>query len=280
MPISAIIVDDEPSARRSIRTLLERHYADVVTIVAEAKNANKARAALLQYAPDVLFLDIHMPGEDGLHMLASIHPELRSFLTVFVTAYDQYVLQAMKERALDFLIKPLNPEEFHATIQKIQSEVSKNHSLRLLHHHNIESLLLRLLPPQEEIPTERLYLPVQKGAKRLVEIASVLYCRAQRSYCIFHLDNGESILISRPLREYEQVLTNSGFVRIHHSCLVNPTVIQQYTPTADNRGGGSVTLNDGTVLEVSRRKKEDLRKKLSNYTIPETVSHARTQCKK
>lgn len=273
--IRALIVDDEERGRRTLRTLLERHYANDITIVAEAKNAVEARTALLQYAPDVLFLDIHMPGEDGLHMLASIHPDLRSFLTVFVTAYDQYVLQAMKERALDFLVKPIDPEEFHATMKKVQSEVSKNRSLRLLHHDNIESLLLRLLQPAEE-QSNRLYLPTQKGERRLVELSSVLYCRAQRSYCTFHLDNGEEILISRPLGEYEPVLTNGGFVRIHHSYFVNPATVQKYTPATDNRGGGSVVLNDGTVLEVSRRRKEDLWKKLNNYTTPGTVTHART----
>lgn len=278
--IRALIVDDEERGRRTLRTLLQRHYANEIAIVAEANNASEARVALLQHAPDVLFLDIHMPGEDGLHMLASIHPDLRSFLTVFVTAYDQYVLQAMKERALDFLVKPLNPEEFHATIKKIQSEVAKNRSLRLLHHENIESLLLRLLQPEEEILPDRLYLPMQQGVRRMVELSSVLYCRAQRSYCTFHLDNGENILVSQPLKEYEPTLATSGFVRVHHSCFVNLNSIRQYNPATDNRGGGSVLLNDGTVLEVSRRKKDDLWQKLNASTTIKPEPHAPTTRKK
>lgn len=262
--IRALIVDDEERSRRTLRTLLERHYAGEVIVVAEAKNADEARAALLHHAPEVLFLDIHMPGEDGLHMLASIHPDLRLFLTVFVTAYDQYVLRAMKERALDFLVKPIDIDEFHATMDKVQSEIRKHRDLRLLHREDIGALLLKLLDMEGPQPN-RLSLPVQKGVRRIVDLSSVLYCRAQRSYCTFRLDNGENILISRPLGEYEQALTAGGFIRIHHSCLVNPDAVRQYRSDTDSRGGGIVVLTDGTTLEVSRRRKEELRHRIDNH---------------
>lgn len=265
--IYALLVDDEPRARRSLRTLLQQHYAEHISIVAEANNAEEARAAILQHAPDVVFLDIHMPGEDGLQLISSIHPQHRSFLTVFVTAYSQYVLRAMRERALDYLTKPIDLDEFHATIHKLQNEIHEHRKRQLLHNDKIESLLHRLLQDgdQEEPPTH-LALLTHKSAQQMVEIARITHCRSERNYCSIFLEDGKEILASKPLAEYEPLLIRCGFLRVHRSCIVSLAHINYYAFPTDTRTGGMVVLNNGMQIEVARRKKREVLTKLHNST--------------
>ena len=256
--IRTIIVDDEEHSRRMVRTLLERYLADEISIVAEAQNAAEAREAILRHAPDAVFLDIHMPGEDGLHLLSSIHPSYRTFLVVFVTAFDQYLLRAMKERALDFLIKPIDLDEFGRTVEKLREEVQKNEQIKLLRNNNIASLLENLLErPALEAKLHRLYLPTARGVYEAVELSEVTHCRAQRNYCIFALADGNELLITRSMKEYEQALEEHGFARIHNSCMVNLSYVQRYSSEGD-RTSGRLLLVNGTTLEVARRKKEEL----------------------
>lgn len=266
--IYAILVDDEPRARRSLRILLQQHYAEQITIVAEANNAEEARAAILQHAPDVVFLDIHMPGEDGLQLIASIHPQHRSFLTVFVTAYSQYVLRAMRERALDYLTKPIDLDEFHATIGKLQGEIHEHRKLQLLHNDKIESLLHRLLQDgEQDDPPTHIALHTHRTTQQMVEIASITHCRSERNYCSIFLEHGKEILTSKPLAEYEPLLIRCGFLRVHRSYIVSLAHINSYAFPSDTRTGGVVVLNNGTKIEVARRKRRELLTKLQGSTL-------------
>ncbi len=258
--IRTVVVDDEERSRRMLRTLLERHLADEVSVIAEAQNATEAREAILQHAPHVVFLDIHMPGEDGLHLLGSIHPSYRTFLTVFVTAYDQYMLRAMRERALDFLIKPIDLDEFSATVKKIREEVHKNEQLKLLRNNSTASLLEAFERPAPDA-LQRLYLPTARGVYEVVELSAVTHCRAQRNYCIFAFAAGRELMVTKPMKDYEEVLEEHGFVRIHNSCMVSISHIQRYSNDSD-RSNGKVLLNNGMELIVARRKKEDLLNRL------------------
>ena len=255
--IRAVVVDDEEHSRRLVCGLLERQAAGI-SIVAEAGNAAEAREVILRYAPDVVFLDIHMPGEDGLHLLGSIHPSYRTFLTVFVTAYDQYLLRAMKERALDFIVKPIDLDEFGHTVERIHEEVLKSESLKLLRNGAITSLIETVLErPAREPRQNRLYLPTARGVYEAVELSSVTHCRAQRNYCIFAIAAGRELLVTKPMKEYEQMLEAHGFARVHNSCMVNLAHVQRYS-TDSERGNGRLLLHDGTELTVARRKKEEL----------------------
>lgn len=266
--IHALLVDDEPRARRALRTLLQQHYADHISIVAEANNADEARKAVLQYAPDVLFLDIHMPGEDGLQLLASIHPKHRLFLTIFVTAYNQYVLRAMRERALDYLTKPIDLDEFHATMGKLQSEIQAHKKLQLLHDDKIDSLLQRLLQDekQEELPSY-IVIYTNKQAQQTVELVNITHCRSERNYCRVFLKDGTSIVSSKSLGEYEPLLLHCGFVRLHRSYLVSLASIERYILPVNARTGGTVVLRDGTRIDVARRKKHEMQTMMQNNAI-------------
>lgn len=266
--IRTLIIDDEEHSRRVIRTLIERYAADDMTVVAEVGNTIEARKAILQHAPDVLFLDIHMPGEDGLHLLGSIHPAYRTFLTVFTTAFDQYLMGAMKERALDFLVKPVDVDEFAATIEKIRDEIQKNERRKLLsasevllHSNQITSLIETFERQAAESAQPRLYLPTGRGVYEVVDISVVSHCRAQRNYCIFAFATGRELLVTRPLKDYVLVLESHGFVRIHHSCMANLAHVQRYS-TDSEHSNGRLLLHNGTTLVVARRKKEEVRQHL------------------
>ncbi len=254
--IRTVVVDDEERSRRMVRTLLERHLAAEAPIIAEAQNAAEAREAILRHAPDVVFLDIHMPGEDGLHLLSSIHPSYRTFLTVFTTAYDKYLLNAMKERALDFLIKPIDPDEFSNTVQKIREEIHRNEQLKLLRNSKIASLLEVLEHPASDI-SQRLSLPTARGVYEVVEVATVTHCLARRNYCTFAFTTGRELIVTKPLKDYEPILETHGFVRIHNSCMVNIAHVHRYSNDSD-RSNGRIVLHNGRTLVVARRKKEDL----------------------
>jgi len=247
----AILVDDEPDGIRTLKKLLELHCPDV-EIVATCSSADMAEQKLEELHPDLVFLDVQMPGKSGLDMLADLSD--MSFKVIFVTAHNEYVLQALQFSAVDYLMKPVDEDRLIEAVERVKKKVKQERD-----GSQTEALLYNI--NKAGLPLEmRLCLPTLKGFT-IVKLEEIVYCEAQRSYTIFHLVNGKTIMISKPLFDYERLLTDTTFFRVHKSFLINLLHVKEYI-----RGeGGTVVMSDSMEIEVSRRKKELFMTKVKEY---------------
>src|SRR5579863_1301039 len=240
--IKTILIDDEPRGLNALHRLLELYCPDL-RIIGEYSDTTNAIQQIQLLEPDLLFLDIAMPDRDGFDLLNELSP-IR-FEIIFVTAHNEYTIQAFKYSAVDYLLKPLEEdlliEAVRRAAQRINSKASANQVETFLYN------LQKLQTPAEM----KLCIPDMKGF-RVIDIADIIYCESESSYTIFHLQTGQTITASKSIMEYELLLEHSGFCRIHKSFLVNLRHIREYI-----RGeGGSVMLTNDKTIEVSRRKKE------------------------
>jgi two-component system, LytTR family, response regulator len=248
MSITAVIIDDEQNNIDNLSALVKKHCPQVI-IAGTAINADIGKKIIAQYQPDLVFLDIQMPGKNGFGLLASL-PSY-AFEIIFVTAYDQYGIQAIKFAAIDYLLKPVGAKELQQAVEKaVQRYHAKKQNLQLEN-------LLQLLQQQQNKEEHRIALTTLKET-RFVYTRQVIHCVASNNYTTFYLDGGEKIVVSRPVYEYEEILSNYGFIRCHQSHLVN----RQFVKSWIKQEGGYLLLLDGTQVPVSRNKKEAVRMQL------------------
>jgi two-component system LytT family response regulator len=239
--MKAVLVDDEPDGIRALKKMLESHCPNV-QVVATCSNATIAKQELESVRPDVVFLDIQMPGKSGLDLLTEM-PE-KDFEVIFVTAHNEYMLQALQYSAADYLLKPVDEDRLVEAVQRVETRIQaekKEWTETLMHNLN-----------KAGSPSEmRLCLPTLKGFI-VVKLDDIIYCEAERSYTIFHLDGKRTVMVSKSLIEYDNLLQDTQFIRIHKSFLINLHHVKEY-----QRGeGGTVIMTDNAEIEVSRRKKE------------------------
>jgi two-component system, LytTR family, response regulator len=235
----AIIVDDEPLARQTLRLLLAREQD--FTIVAECGHGAAAVAAIRRERPDVLFLDVQMPEFDGFEVLRQIGPSSVPAI-IFVTAFDQYALRAFEEHALDYLLKPFSDERFTLVVEWTRTR------LRERKYASMAGLLSDLL---STVAPQRRQLAVRDSGRTVViPHDEILWIEAE-DYCArIHL-RGRTLLVRDSLRSLESALTDSGFVRLHRSAIASVASIREIEPITS--GDQRLTLCDGTVLKVSRK---------------------------
>jgi two-component system LytT family response regulator len=240
--MQAILVDDEPDGIRTLQKMLELHCPQV-QIVATCSNAGVAKQKILELSPDVVFLDIQMPGKSGLDLLTEMSE--KHFEIIFVTAHNEYMLQALQYSAADYLLKPVDEDRLVESVQRAEKRLAagkeEERTKALLHN------LGKAGNPAEM----RLCLPTMKGFM-VLKLDEIIYCEAERSYTIFHLIDNRTVTVSKPLLEYDQVLQDTSFLRIHKSFLINMHHVKEY-----QRGeGGLVIMSNNHEIEVSRRKKD------------------------
>lgn len=240
--MNAIIVDDEPDGIRTLQKMLAQHCPQV-KVTTTCADAYIAQEQISLLNPDLLFLDIQMPGKTGFDLLSE-NAE-RNFQIIFVTAHNEYMLKALQFSAADYLLKPVDEDRLIEAVgragKKMKTESSVEQTRTLLHN------IARVGTPAEM----RLCLPTQKGFI-VVKLEEIVYCEAERSYTVFHLLNRKPVIVSKPLFDYDTVLQSTSFLRIHKSFLINLHHVKEY-----QRGeGGIVVMSDGAEIEVSRRKKE------------------------
>jgi two-component system LytT family response regulator len=239
--VTGIIIDDEENNILNLQLLLQKHCGGI-TIVATATNADDGINIIKQHKPDVVFLDIQMPGKNGFQLLQAL-PQL-DFEIIFITAYDQYGIQAVKFAALDYLLKPIKVEELQYAVQKaIEKSMMKKQNMHLQH-------FITLLQQNNSKEEQRIALPSAKET-RFVQTQHIVHCESQNSYTLFFLSNKEKILVSKPIYEYEELLAAYGFIRCHQSHLVNKKFIKSWVKT----DGDYLLLEDGTQLPIARQKK-------------------------
>jgi len=237
----AILVDDELANLENLQVLLAKNCLNV-KVVALANNINEAFEKVNLHRPDLLFLDIQMgktTGFDLLNLLAE-----KSFEVIFVTAYDNYGIQAVKFAALDYLLKPVDPDELKAAVTKAENRMASK-----INGEQLNFLLNQIKRTEPAVP--KIALP-QQHEIRYVSVDDVVRCVADNTYTFFYLSSGEKILISKPLKEYSDLLKPQGFVRAHQSHLVNPKFVKSWL----KEDGGMLLMNNGDKIPVSKPNRE------------------------
>lgn len=237
-----LIIDNEVEIRSVIRTLVEVH-CDATDQIEEADGVASGLQQIRQFHPDLLFLDVEMNDGTGFDLLKQV-PDPR-FQLIFTTAHNQYAIQAIKYSALDYLLKPVDPQELAMSLKKARGQIN---------HLNVQQQLTILLSQLGNKPLSEQQIVVRDIDKTyFLRVNDILYCEAEGSYTKFYLTSSEPIFVSRNLRYYEELLAPSGFFRTHHSCLVNPQKIRIYDRKTDS---GTLILEGGLSIPVSQRKKE------------------------
>lgn len=238
----AIIVDDEPDGASILNKMLTLNCKDV-EVVATCTNAEEGRQQAEALNPDLIFLDIQMPGKTGFEMLQEM--DTRPFEVIFVTAHNQYLLKALQFSAADYLLKPVDEDRLIEAIQRAERKRQQKGD-----NSNMETLLYNL--EKTGFPNEmKLCIPTLKGFV-VLKLADIIVCEAEKNYTIFHVHGKRPLIASRPLLEYEKILEGTSFLRVHRTYLVNLQHISEY-----QRGeGGVVIMSNGAEIEISRRKKE------------------------
>lgn len=247
MTIRALIVDDEDLARRGLRTLLRR--ADDVEILAECRNGREAIEAITHAEPDLVFLDIQMPGKTGFDVIAEIDADKCPYV-IFVTAFDQFALQAFDVHALDYLLKPVNEERFDAALSRARTVLSSTRDDSLVRRFLQAAAALR--PPRAgEAGVSAIdRLPVKTNGKVIVvRIADIDWIEADHDYVLLHIGD-KSWILRETIANVELRLALSGFVRIHRSALVNIDRVRELRPRS--KGEFDVVLHDGRQLKMTR----------------------------
>jgi two-component system, LytTR family, response regulator len=236
-----LITDNETEIRNGIKQLVAA-YCPEITVVEEATGVKEGLQKINSFQPDILLLDVEMDDGTGFDLLQQV--QYPGFQLIFATAHDKYAIDAFRFSAIDFLLKPVDPEALQASIQKaIQSIKAKGMQQQ------IQVLLQQLSgKPGDE---KRIVLKDLDNVYFL-KVADIVYCMAEGTYTKFFVDNISPITVSKNLKEYENILEPIGFLRTHHSYLVNPEKIVRY----DKKDGGALVLQNGDEVPISKRKKD------------------------
>lgn len=235
-----LIVDDEPQSRSLIKKLLAVHFTDI--IADEAETVSNAIEKIHRISPKLIFLDVQMRGETGFDLLDQIGKS--SFEIIFTTAHSEFALKAFRYSALDYLIKPIDADEFKSAVERAIERLRNQHSQTK----QIE--YLKELRSNQKTP-DKLTVPTAEGFL-FVGISDIIYCHAIGNYTEFHLVNHQKILSSYTLGYYDEALNAHNFFRVHRSYLVNLAHIKMYK----KGDGGVLVMNNGDEIEVARGSKE------------------------
>ncbi|RDK88671.1 LytR/AlgR family response regulator transcription factor [Marinirhabdus gelatinilytica] len=245
--ISAVLVDDDKNLRNGMKKLLAR-FAPSISIVGEADSVATGVAVIQRSQPQVVFLDIQLndgTGFDILEKVAAANQTISSNI-VFITAHEQYAIKAFRFSALDFLLKPVDPEELQKVIEKIKSVVQKKSDFS-----HIDLLLENIRKNVDNF--KRIALSTSDGI-HLFDISNIIRCESEDNYTKFYIEDHKPVLISKTLKEYEELLGEHNFERIHQSHLINLNYLKSYI----KKDGGYVVMADGSRLPISQRKRERL----------------------
>ena len=235
----ALVIDDEKRTRNFI-TMLIRSFGLDIEVVGQAESVVTALQEIKTHNPDLIFLDIQMPDGTGFDVLKAL--EDKNFEVIFITAHEEFAIKAIKFSALDYILKPIDPDELKSALVAALASMSLKKE-----ESQFKALQNNLQPSQKR----KLVLKTQESVF-VIEMDDIIRCEADKNYTFFHLKNKKKILVSRTLKEYETLLSSYHFYRIQQSHLVNLNYVDRY----DKFDGGSVIMKDGTAVPLSSAKKE------------------------
>lgn len=244
--IKAFIIDDVEKARSALKSDMKT-YCPTVQVIGEADGVETGLQLIKNTSPDVIFLDIRMSDGSGFDLIAKLRQQGSiPFQIIFTTAYDEYAIKAFKFSAIDYLLKPVDHEDLIQAVQKIkttdvQSSLKENMEL--------------LLESMKSIKTSNKRIALNSIDKiQVVNVDDIIQCESQKNYTLFYLTNKKQVLVTRTLKEFEDMLEGDNFLRVHHSHLINVKHLKEYVKT----DGGYAMMSDGSEVPVSVRKKEHL----------------------
>ncbi len=250
--LKVAIIDDEENSRDALKGKLDL-FCPEVEVCAEAETVKEGIEAITDHKPDAVFLDIKLAGESGFDILEEIkqledvHPEI-----IFITAHDEFAIKAIKFSALDYLMKPIDPEELVKAVRKAEEEKGlpkKSGNFNVL----VENIR------QASDSPKKIVIPTSEGM-HVIKLSSIIRLESSSNYTTFHLSDNKSLLASKTLKEFDGMLTDYNFHRVHKSHLVNMNYLKRYVQT----DGGYLVLEDGSKIPVANRKKEHLISTLKN----------------
>ena len=244
--MKVLIIDNDSSIREGLITLLEQ-LCPQVTEIKEAVGVETGLNTINQFKPDLVFLDVEMDDGTGFDLVQKIGKY--DFQLVFITAYNKYAVRAFKFSAIDFLLKPIEPLDLVVSINKALSQ-QKNKDLELqikLLQENIQNLNAQKIQDKKMALNDGQLI-------NYVKVSDIVYCKADGAYTIFYLLNAHKIMVSKILKEYEDLLSDFGFLRTHHSYLINTSKISKF----DKADGGQLILDEKYSVPVSARKREQV----------------------
>ncbi len=239
--IHAIIIDDEKSGIKSLELLLNK-FTDDVKIVATTTVPEEGIDLINQYRPDIVFLDIYMPGLNGFDLLDKL--TYKGFHLIFTTAHNEHGLRALKANAFDYLLKPIDWQELKTAVDKVRNEIQKNY--------NVPEIMATIKDIFEK-QNLKIMLPTKTGIEYVLA-DEIMFIEAHSNHCNIQLQNGNSLVVARSLKEYEsQLCANSSvFFRIHNSFIVNINYVMRYV----KEEGGYLTMQNNAHIPVSKFRKE------------------------
>jgi two-component system, LytTR family, response regulator len=235
-----LIIDNEQDLRSGLRELILK--TTNAPIIEEAEGVESGLQKINSFQPDIVFLDIEMNDGTGFDLLSKLISP--SFQLIFTTAHNQYAIQAFKFSAIDYLLKPVDIDELRNCLDKAIANINKTDLSKQL-----GIMMQQLFVKQDE---EKKIVLNDKQTTYFVKLSDILFCEAEGPYTKFYIAGSNNILISKNLKEYEELLTPLGFLRTHHSYIVNPAKIKMY----DKTDGGALILEGGHSVPVSQRRKE------------------------
>jgi len=239
--IRALIIEDEPKNAELLKKMLDL-YCPKVSVYGSARSVQDAADLIKQTNPELVFLDIEISGGNSFHLLDMLQPV--NFDIIFVTAYDNYLLKAIKYSALDYLFKPINIQELISAVNKCVDKASMRKTSEQI------DLLLQSLSPAKTPAT--IALPTAFGLQ-FIAVQNIIRAEAKGSYTVLFINNGKSYTVSKTLKEYEDILPQDIFFRIHHSYLINLKFIVKY-----HKGkGGVIEMSDKSLIPLAARRKNE-----------------------
>jgi two-component system LytT family response regulator len=238
----ALIVDDEFKAREILKSLILRNCPEV-QISGEASSVEEALAHMDKHEIDLLFLDIEMPYENGFALIDKM--DKKDLHVVFTTAYNHFAIRAIRYSAFDYLLKPVDVDELKATIARLVALPKPEHQ----DQKRMEGLMQQI---RNGSKLSRIALPTLEGLL-MVEISDIVWIEASENYSNLYLTDKRRICVSRIIKDFEEMLVPENFCRVHHGSMVNLSHVSRYV----KGDGGYVVMDDGTSVEVSRRKKQE-----------------------
>lgn len=235
--IQVVIIDDEEDGRDYIALLLANEFPDL-ELSFQVSSIEDAYPQLVKQQPDILFLDIELEDGNGFELLDKL-PKVSSQV-IFITAYEQYAVRAIKKGATDYLLKPIKRSDFIIAVNKSLDNIRNSRQLF-----------------QKDQSSAKINLPTQQGFKRIL-ISDIIRCEADSNYTFFFLADKSKVLVSRTMQEYEDIFREHGFFRAHHKHLINLQHFKEYIKGK----GGQIVLSDNSVIDLSVRRKNDFMKRI------------------
>lgn len=237
-----LLVDNEKTVRETLATMVQ-NWSNGMHQIEEAAGVKEGVSTINQLKPDIVLLDVEMDDGTGFDLLQQIPQP--GFQLIFTTAHNEYAIQAFRYSAIDYLLKPVDPAELRQALERAMIQISQQTMQQQL------TILLQQLGGRTDNEKQIVLKDVDKTY--FIKIRDILFCEAEGSYTKFYLSNAEPVFVSRNLRSYEEILAPAGFIRTHHSCLVNPAKIKIYDRKTDS---GTLILEGGHSVPVSQRKKD------------------------